>query len=193
MLPGDRGPLPAGRSDDDLLARVHRRAHAIRFRRRMGVASALFAAVVLVTLVPVLAGDSEPPPDDAASGPAGEYGPADLHPGTPGSDVTQPRGPGLPVVTPTPACRSQEDRPTGEDTVRLPDVVGATEADARADLEAAGVQVRVERIRSERTAAVVVDQDPDAGYLKRNGCWVIITVSAGRDARVGQGGPASHS
>jgi hypothetical protein len=178
MPSGDGGAVPAGRSDEELLRLVHRRADSIRFRHRMGVASALVAVVALFALVPVLVKDDKPGPDDTASGPAGNYGSPDLRPGTTGPGVTRP-GTGF-IFTPTPTCRLRDVRPRGDEALELPGVVGDKEEDARSDLEAVGVLVWVQPSQSERAAGVVVDQAPHGGgYLETTGCWVTIVVSAG--------------
>lgn len=62
----------------------------------------------------------------------------------------------------------------------VPDVVGETESDARADLTAAGFEAEVTRAFSEKESGLVVAQDPKGGETLREGSSVALTVSRGR-------------
>jgi eukaryotic-like serine/threonine-protein kinase len=63
--------------------------------------------------------------------------------------------------------------------VRVPDVVGRSEREARDILEDAGLRVEVEDRRSRRPVGEVIEQDPEADAIAREGDTVTITVSSG--------------
>jgi serine/threonine-protein kinase len=63
--------------------------------------------------------------------------------------------------------------------VRVPDVVGKTERQARNELDAVGLRTEVEDRRSRRPVGEVLEQDPEADSVAREGDTVTITVSAG--------------
>jgi beta-lactam-binding protein with PASTA domain/tRNA A-37 threonylcarbamoyl transferase component Bud32 len=63
--------------------------------------------------------------------------------------------------------------------VRVPNVVGMTEREARDELDARGLRTTVEDRRSRRPVGEVIDQDPAADATAREGDTVTITVSRG--------------
>jgi serine/threonine-protein kinase len=63
--------------------------------------------------------------------------------------------------------------------VRVPDVVGMTEREARDELDARELQTRVEDRRSRRPVGEVIAQAPEADAVAREGDTVTITVSTG--------------
>ena len=63
--------------------------------------------------------------------------------------------------------------------VRVPDVVGMTERQARNELDAVGLRTEVEDRRSRRPVGEVLEQDPEADSVAREGDTVTITVSGG--------------
>jgi beta-lactam-binding protein with PASTA domain/tRNA A-37 threonylcarbamoyl transferase component Bud32 len=68
----------------------------------------------------------------------------------------------------------------GKKTAQVPNVVGMSEADARATLEQAGFQVQsIDAPSSDTPQGVVFDQSPDAGTEAPDGSTVTITVSSG--------------
>jgi beta-lactam-binding protein with PASTA domain/tRNA A-37 threonylcarbamoyl transferase component Bud32 len=68
----------------------------------------------------------------------------------------------------------------GEQTVEVPSVVGMTEENARATLDAAGFKVeKVEAPSDSTPAGIVSDQSPDAGEQAAKDSVVTITVSTG--------------
>jgi eukaryotic-like serine/threonine-protein kinase len=68
----------------------------------------------------------------------------------------------------------------GKKTAQVPNVVGMSEADARATLEHAGFQVQsIDAPSSDTPQGVVFDQSPDSGTEVPDGSTVTITVSSG--------------
>ncbi|MEO8290653.1 MAG: Stk1 family PASTA domain-containing Ser/Thr kinase, partial [Gaiellaceae bacterium] len=68
----------------------------------------------------------------------------------------------------------------GKKTTAVPNVIGMSEADARATLEQAGFEVQtLEAPSSDTPQGVVFDQSPDSGTDAPNGSTVTITVSSG--------------
>jgi eukaryotic-like serine/threonine-protein kinase len=68
----------------------------------------------------------------------------------------------------------------GQETVEVPNVIGMTEENARATLEAADFQVeKVEAPSDSTPAGIVSDQSPDGGEQAEKGSVVTITVSTG--------------
>ncbi|HVM35585.1 MAG TPA: Stk1 family PASTA domain-containing Ser/Thr kinase [Actinomycetota bacterium] len=65
------------------------------------------------------------------------------------------------------------------DTIRVPNVVGMTEDEARERIEAANLNDAVERRPSRRPVGEVIGQDPEAGETLSEGETVTITVSSG--------------
>jgi serine/threonine-protein kinase len=63
--------------------------------------------------------------------------------------------------------------------VAVPDVVGSSAADARAELRAAGFSVSTVTVVSDEPAGTVIEQAPRAGMELRKGESVRLTVSAG--------------
>ena len=63
--------------------------------------------------------------------------------------------------------------------VRVPDVVGRSEREARDILADAGLRVEVEDMRSRRPVGEVIEQDPAAEAVAREGDTVTIVVSTG--------------
>ena len=63
--------------------------------------------------------------------------------------------------------------------VRVPDVVGMTERQARNELDAVGLRTEVEDRRSRRPVGEVLEQDPEADSVAQEGDTVTITVSGG--------------
>jgi len=63
--------------------------------------------------------------------------------------------------------------------VRVPDVVGMTEREARNELDEVGLRTEVQDTRNRRPIGEVIEQDPAADEIAREGDTVTITVSAG--------------
>ena len=63
--------------------------------------------------------------------------------------------------------------------VAVPDVVGSSAADARAELRAAGFTVSTVTVASDEPPGTVIEQAPRAGMELRKGASVRLTVSAG--------------
>ena len=63
--------------------------------------------------------------------------------------------------------------------VRVPNVVGMTEREARDELDAVGLRTEVEDRRSRRPIGEVIEQAPEADAVAREGDTVTITVSGG--------------
>jgi beta-lactam-binding protein with PASTA domain/predicted Ser/Thr protein kinase len=68
---------------------------------------------------------------------------------------------------------------TGPNLVAVPDVVGASEASARAELEQAGFIVNVDTAESDQGEGTVIDQSPDGGEEAERNTGVTIVVSEG--------------
>ncbi|HVM12208.1 MAG TPA: PASTA domain-containing protein, partial [Actinomycetota bacterium] len=69
---------------------------------------------------------------------------------------------------------------TGPEPVEVPNLIGKSLDDARADLQAAGLRLgSVERVESEEAPDTVLDQSPDAGREVRPGREVNVVVSRG--------------
>jgi eukaryotic-like serine/threonine-protein kinase len=66
----------------------------------------------------------------------------------------------------------------GTTLVRVPDVVGERESDARETLEGRGLEVEIEERRGGR-AGIVLEQDPEGGERIEEGETVVLTVSSG--------------
>ncbi|WP_149823481.1 Stk1 family PASTA domain-containing Ser/Thr kinase [Streptomyces tailanensis] len=65
---------------------------------------------------------------------------------------------------------------TGAPKVAVPDVQGLKFEDAEAELEKKGFQVEKKTEESDRTAGIVIDQDPDSGKLEK-GSTITLTVA----------------
>ncbi|MCL2013727.1 MAG: Stk1 family PASTA domain-containing Ser/Thr kinase [Oscillospiraceae bacterium] len=70
---------------------------------------------------------------------------------------------------------------SGDDKeVRVPNVVGKTESDARSELEQEGFVVQIKQVESSNTAGTVVKQSPSASASRKKGTEVVIEVSTGK-------------
>jgi serine/threonine-protein kinase len=67
----------------------------------------------------------------------------------------------------------------GSDPTRVPNVVGAPEADAQRTLRTAGFETDSVTTRSEEDAGTVIEQDPPADAEAEEGALVTLTVSSG--------------
>ena len=67
----------------------------------------------------------------------------------------------------------------GDDGVRVPPVIGASETSARLQLQRAGFEVDVDRVESESLEGRVIEQDPRGGETAEEGSTVTLTVSLG--------------
>ena len=106
----------------------------------------------------------------------------------PGTVVEQTPAPGEEVSKGTVvALRIAEERDTqpatpDPATVRVPDLVGSTSADARSRLRAAGLRWTQRPVESPRPAGEVISQSPRAGATLREGARVTLGVSTGPPA-----------
>ncbi|MFP5328066.1 MAG: PASTA domain-containing protein, partial [Acidimicrobiia bacterium] len=68
---------------------------------------------------------------------------------------------------------------SGPNEVEVPNVVGLSEAKARAELDSAGFRVQVQYVSSTDPTehGLVVDQDPDGGDTAQSGTTVVIRVA----------------
>jgi beta-lactam-binding protein with PASTA domain/predicted Ser/Thr protein kinase len=72
---------------------------------------------------------------------------------------------------------------SGPEPVTVPNVVGDSENEARAELQGAGFEVDVTRTPSDEEEGIVIAQEPEGGAEARPGDTVRITVSQGPEER----------
>lgn len=81
----------------------------------------------------------------------------------------------------------------GDDGAVVPELIGSTEADARTELRAEGLQADVFEVDSDRAAGTVVMTGPGPGQAVEDGSTVRVAVSNGSDAPLAEAPPVDAS
>ncbi|MEH1124658.1 PASTA domain-containing protein [Micromonospora sp. CPCC 206061] len=80
-------------------------------------------------------------------------------------------------TTAAPATSAPATATSGPVSIEVPQVVGLTQADAQAQLDAAGLPYRLEFRPSDRPAGTVIDTDPAGGRTVPEGTQVVLVIA----------------
>lgn len=162
---------PIARDDEAGALVVEQPAEQSRGFRRFpeavgpGTVTAVLALLVLVLLIPAGLWLAARADDDTLATEGAEAAGSASQPATVAPATTAPSVPSAPSAQ------------------AVPDLVGTTLAQAREELESAGLRVRFERVDSDRPRNEVLRQEPEAGADTEPRSIVVLTVSGG-EARV---------
>lgn len=91
---------------------------------------------------------------------------------SPSAVPTTAAAPTTPAPTSAPATTT-----SGPVSVEVPNVVGLTQADAQAQLDAAGLPYRLEFRQSDRPTGTVIDTDPAGGMTVPEGTQIVLVIA----------------